>query len=128
MKITHLVASELFFVLLLAGCANIPMDQACRAGIEDNINVLYANGHQLHYHRSLDFAFLLSEAEADELVGNYQSCLHNLSMARINRHSMRITARSRIDYPTQDTYQSNTGSSVNDAEHHAAGHIHHHGH
>jgi hypothetical protein len=127
MKTTHLVASELFFVLLLAGCANTPMDQACRAGIERDINVLSANGHQLQYHRTLDFAFLLSEAEGDELVGDYQSCLHNLSMARVNHHSMRITASSRIDYPTQDTYQNNTGSA-NDAAHHAAGHTHHHGH
>ncbi len=127
MKTTHLVASELFFVLLFAGCANTPMDQACRAGIERDINVLSANGHQLQYHRTPDFAFLLSEAEGDELVGDYQSCLHNLSMARVNRHSMRITGHSSIDYRTQDTYQSNTDSAI-DADHHAAGHTHHHGH
>ncbi len=123
-KSTHLVASELFLVLLLAGCANLPMDKACRAGLESEFNVLDANGHAMQYHRSPDFVFLLSEAEDNELVGDYQSCLNNLKMARNHRHDY---------YATQNTYsqagqnQINRGSA-NDAAHHAAGHTHHHGH
>ena len=133
MKTTHLLASELFLVLLLTGCANLPMDQACRAGIEKGIRVLESNGHQLQYHRTWDFTVLLSAAEDDEMVGDYQSCLHNLSMARINHHSFRIVGPSGNYNGMLNTYswggqnQSN-GGGVNDAAHHAAGHTHHHGH
>ena len=128
MKTTHLVASELFLVFLLAGCANLPMDQACRAGLESELQVFDANGRAMQYHRSPDFVFLLSEAEINELAGDYQSCLSNLKMARNHSH-----AHSGNYYPTQNTYswggqnQSNRGSA-NDAAHHAAGHTHHHGH
>ncbi len=131
MKTTHLVTSELFLVLLLAGCANLPMDQACRAGLEKEVKVLDANSHAMQYHRSPDFVFLLSEAESDELVGDYQSCLNNLKIARADRHQH--TRSSGNYYPTQNTYssagqnQSNRGSA-NDAAHHARGHTHHHGH
>ncbi len=128
MKTTHLVASELFLVFLLAGCANLPMDQACRAGIEKESKVWDANGRELWLHRSPNFISLLSEAEINELAGDYQSCLSNLKMARNHSH-----AHSGNYYPTQNTYswggqnQSNRGSA-NDAAHHAAGHTHHHGH
>ncbi len=131
MKSTHLVASELFLVLWLAGCANLPMDQACRAGLESEFKVYDADDNQMRYHRSPDFVFLLSEAESDELVGDYQSCLNNLKMARVHRHDP--TRSSGNYYPTQNTYswrgqnQINRGST-NDAAHHAAGHTHHHGH
>ena len=125
MKTTHLVASELFLVLLLAGCANLPMDQDCRARLESEFKVFDANGDQMQYHRSPDFVFLLHEAEDDELVGDYQSCLNNIHMARVHRHGP--TSSSGNYYPTQDTYRSNR-VSANDAAHHAAGHTHHHGH
>ncbi len=35
-KTTQLAALEILLVLLLAGCVNLPMDGACRAGIEKN--------------------------------------------------------------------------------------------
>ncbi len=128
MKTTHLVASELFLVFLLVGCANLPMDQACRAGLESELQVFDANGRAMQYHRSPDFVFLLSEAEINELAGDYQSCLSNLKMARNHSHGP-----SGNYYGTQNTYswggqnQSNRGSA-NDAAHHAAGHTQHHGH
>ncbi len=131
MKSTHLVASELFLVLLLAGCANLPMDQDCRAGLESEFKVFDANGPAMQYHRSPDFVFLLHEAEDNELAGDYQSCLNNLHMARVHRHEP--TRSSGNYYPTQNTHswggqnQSNQGSA-NDAAHHAAGHTHYHGH
>ncbi len=131
MKTTHLVASELFLVVLLAGCANLPVGEACRAGLESELKVFDANGRAMRYHRSPDFVFLLSEAEINELAGDYQSCLSNLKMAR--NHSHGTTSYSDSYYPTRNTYslggqnQSNRGSGI-DAAHHAAGHTHHHGH
>ena len=131
MKTTHLLASELSLVLLLTGCANLPMDQACSAGIEKNIRVLETNGHQLKYHRTLDFTVLLSAAEDDELDGDYQSCLRNLRMARINHHSGRVTVANGYNgihnTSSWGGQQSNGGAGI-DAAHHAAGHTHHHGH
>ena len=131
MKTAHLVASELFLVLLLAGCANLPMDQACRAGIETESKVWDANGRELWLHRSPHFISFLSEAEINELAGDYQSCLSNLKMARNHSHG---TTRYNDSYlPTRNTYslggqnQSNRGSGI-DAAHHARGHTHHHGH
>ncbi len=132
MRTTHLVASELFLVLLLAGCANLPMDQDCRAGLENEFEVFDANGGQMRYHRSPDFLSHLSAAMDDELVGDYESCLNNIHMARVHRHG---PTRSGSDFyhPTQNTYSQagqnkiNRGSA-NDAAHHAAGHSHHHGH
>ena len=82
MNATHLVASELMLVLLLAGCAGLPTDQACRAGLEKELEVFSTNGHTRQYHRSPDFVVLLAEAEVNEQNGDYQSCLDNLSMAR----------------------------------------------
>jgi len=131
MKTTHLVASELFLVLLVAGCANLPVDQDCHAGLENEFKVLEAEGRQLRYHRSPDFLVHLSAAVDDELVGDYQSCLNNIHMARVHRHGP--TSSSGNYYPTQNTYsgarqnQSNSGASK-DAAHHAAGHTHHHDH
>ena len=131
MKTAHLVASELFLVLLLAGCANLPMDQACRAGIETESKVWDANGRELWLHRSPHFIFFLSEAEINELDGHYESCLSNLKMARSHSHGP--IGHSVFNRSTQNTYswggqnQSNRGSA-NDAAHHAAGHTHHHGH
>jgi hypothetical protein len=83
MKTAHLVTSELFFIFLLAGCANLPPDEACRAGLEKEREVYSGtNVHTLIYHRSPNFVALLSEAEINELNGDYQSCLNNLSAAR----------------------------------------------
>ena len=121
MKTTHLMASELFLVLWLAGCANLPMDQACRAGLESEFKVLDAHDNQMRYHRSPDFVFLLYEAEDNELAGDYQSCLNNLKMARNHRHAK------QIPYSQVGLNQSNSSESI-DAAHHAAGHTHHHGH
>ena len=134
MKTTRLMASELFLVLLLAGCANLPMDQACRAGLEEESKVLAANGHRLRYHRTPNFPYLLSAAEGSEQIGDYESCLKILRTAHIGRpvHNR----RSGSHFPTQNTYsgagqnqsyQSHGGGSI-DAAHHAAGHTHHHGH
>ncbi len=131
MKTTHLVASALFLGLLLTGCAHLPMDQ-CRAGIEKESKVLDVNGHAMQYHRSPDFAFLLSAAEDDELIGDYQGCLNNLIMVRVV-HKRERTKTSRNFNRTQFSSswgrqdRSNRGSA-NDAAHHAAGHTHHHGH
>ena len=131
MKTTHVVASELFLVLLLAGCANLPPDQACRAGIEKESKVWDDNGNELWLHRSPHFVSLLSEAEINELAGDYESCLSNLKMARSHSHGP--IGHSVFNRSTQNTYswggqnQSNRGSA-NDAAHHAAGHTHHHGH
>ena len=131
MKTANLVASELFLVLLLAGCANLPVDEACRAGLEKDSKVLSSNGHQMQYHRSPDFPLLLSAAERSELAGDYQSCLSILRLARVDRHTYSLS--SGPYYGTQNTYswggqnQSYSGPA-NDAAHHAAGHTHHHGH
>ena len=130
MKTTHLVASELLLVLSLAGCANLPVDEACRAGLEKDSKVLSANGHQMQYHRRPDFPLLLSVAERAELTGDYQSCLSILRLARINRHTYHGSSGNY--YGRQNTYswgRQNAGmGSANDAAHHAAGHTHHHGH
>ncbi len=130
MKTTHLVASELLLVLLLAGCANLPADEACRAGLEKDSKVLSASGHQMQYHRRPDFPLLLSVAERAELAGDYQSCLSILRLARIDRHKYHRSSGNY--YGTQNTYswggQNRVMGSANDAAHHAAGHTHHHGH
>jgi hypothetical protein len=126
MKTTHVVASELFLVLLLAGCANLPMDQACRAGLESEFKVLDANGHAMQYHRSANFVVLLFEADDKELAGDYEGCLHNLEMARVH-HRHEPTYRTPITYSWDGQNQSIRGSA-NDGAHHAAGHTHHHGH
>ena len=130
MKTTHLVASELFLVLLLAGCAIFPADEACRAELEKGSKVLSDNGHQMQYHRRPDYPYLLSVAERSELDGDYQTCLGILKLARINRHTY---GRSSGNYSgTQNMYswagQSFSTGPANDAAHHAAGHTHHHGH
>jgi len=82
MNTTHIVASELFLVSLLAGCANLPPDQACRAGLEYEHEVLDTNGRTLRDYRSPYFAYLLSAAEDTEINGSYESCLSILKMAR----------------------------------------------
>jgi hypothetical protein len=86
MNATHLMASEVILVSLLAGCANVPPDQACRDGLEEEFEVFHANGNRMHYHRSANFAVYLFEAEIDELVGDYESCLDHLAMARYHGH------------------------------------------
>ena len=86
MKSTHLVTLELLLVFLLAGCANLPVDQDCRAGLENEFEVLDANGGQMRYHRSPDFLSHLSAAVDDEQVGDYQSCVNNIHLARVHRH------------------------------------------
>ncbi len=131
MKTTHLVASELFLVLFLAGCANLPIDQACRAGLESELKVLETHGNSMRYHRSPDFVYLLGEAESNEVAGDYQGCLSYLKMARTHRHE-----RTRSDgrnYGTPNIYslpmENPSGEpAINDAAHYAAGHTHHHGH
>ena len=131
MKTTHLVASELLSVLVLAGCASLPPDQACRAGIEQETEVLNENGFQMQHHRSLDFPFFLSLAEGDELVGDYQSCVDNLKMARNHVHEYSGSGGSYYRSPNNYSgSRQSMGSSrmTNDAAHHAAGHTHHHGH
>ena len=127
MKTTHVVASELFLVLLLAGCANLPPDQACRAGLENEYEVLDANGRTLRYHRSPYFAFLLSAAEDTEINGDYQSCLSILKMARNHSHESSGNNWTRTTYSWRGQNQSSRGSGI-DAAHHARGHTHHHGH
>ena len=136
MKTTRLVALELFLVLLLAGCANLRVDQACRAAIEKETKVLAANGHTLRRHRTSSFPLLLSAAENREQVGDYQSCLNVLQMAHIGRPMYRGSLGN--SYRTQSTYSGSTGQNQSyqsyggggstDAAHHAAGHTHHHGH
>ena len=136
MTTTHVVAAELFLGLLLAGCAHLPMDEACRAGIESETKVLDADGNAMYYHRPVDFPYFLSAAEDDELAGDYEGCLNNLKMARVQLHERMRTAH-RIDsmqgngswgtHNQGDRGQNNRGSA-NDAAHHAAGHTHHHGH
>ena len=145
MKTTHIVALELFLVLLLAGCANLPVDQACRAAIEKESKVLAAMGHTLRYHRTPSFPFLLSAAEDREQIGDYQSCLNVLQMAHVGHNPWYIGSSGNY-FPTQSTYRGSNvqnqsyqnynvggggsipGQSGIDAAHHAAGHTHHHGH
>ena len=135
MKTTRLVALELFLVLLLAGCANLRVDQACRAAIEKETKVLAANGHTMRHHRTSSFPLLLSAAESREEVGDYQSCLNVLQMAHIGRPMYRGSSGNY--YRTQSTYSGSSGQNQSyqsyggggsDAAHHAAGHTHHHGH
>ena len=137
MKTTRLVALELFLVLLLAGCANLRVDQACRAAIEKETKVLAANGHTMRHHRTSGFPLLLSAAENREQVGDYQSCLNILQMAHIGRpmyrgssgNYVRIQRTYSQSIPGQSGgYQSYGGGGSIDAAHHAAGHTHHHGH
>ncbi len=136
MKTTRLVALELILVLLLAGCANLRIDQACRAAIEKETKVLAANGHAMRYHRTSSFPVLLSAAENREQVGDYQSCLNILQMAHVSRPlyvgSSGNAFRTRNTYSgssgQNQSYQSYGGGGSTDAAHHAAGHTHHHGH
>jgi len=86
MKSARVVASERFLVLLLAGCANLPPDEACRAGLEKEYEVFDAYGHTRLYHRSPDFAVLLTEAKINEQDGDYQGCLDNLGMVSQNSY------------------------------------------
>ena len=110
------------------------MDQACRASIEKETKVLAANGHRMRYHRTANFSLLLSAAEGNEQIGDYEGCLINLKMAHIGRRTH--AGPSRNSYPTQNTYSGagqnqsyqNYGGGSIDAAHHAAGHTHHHGH
>ena len=69
------------------------MDQDCRAGLESEFEVLDANGRAMRDHRSPDFSFYLSAAADDESVGDYQSCLNNLKMARNHRHDYTAPGR-----------------------------------
>ncbi|MFB3103819.1 MAG: hypothetical protein ACE1ZA_02730, partial [Pseudomonadales bacterium] len=94
--------------------------------------VLAANGHRMRYHRTANFPFLLSAAEGNEQIGNYESCLKNLEMAHIGHRT-----NNRNSYPTQNAYSGagqnqsygrSYGGGSTDAAHHAAGHTHHHGH
>ena len=87
MKTTQLVALELILLLLLAGCANLRVDQACRAGIEKETRVLAANGHTMRYHRGPNFPLLLSVAQDSEQIGDYHNCLGFLRMAHNGRPS-----------------------------------------
>lgn len=137
MKTTHLVASGLFLVLSMAGCANLPMDQACRANIEKETKVLAANGHRMRYHRSANFPALLSAAQDSEQIGDYPGCLNILQMAHVGR-SVHNSASGDYAPSQRQAYSgsSNQGHSRSysggggsiDAAHHAAGHTHHHGH
>ena len=135
MKTTHSMASGLFLVLSMAGCANLPMDQACRANIEKETKVLAANGHRMQYHRSANFPQLLSAAQDSEQIGDYPGCLNILQMAHIGRHNRTSGnyARSQRQAYSGSSNQgysrsySGGGGSI-DAAHHAAGHTHHHGH
>ena len=127
MKTTHVVASELFLVLLLAGCANLPPDQACRAGLESEFKMFFDDYEKMQDHRSPDWFFLIAEAEDNELAGDYQSCLSILKMARNRSHGPSVANSTRTTYSWSGQNHSN-GGRVNDAAHHAAGHTHHHGH
>ena len=131
MKTTHVVTLELFLVLLLAGCASLPMDQACRAGIDKESKVLAANGHRMRLHRSEDFEFLLSAAEDSESVGDYEDCLTLLQMARVDLHPSAQNGyfgHSAQNTNSQSGYRQINSGQSKDASHHAAGHTHHHGH
>ena len=79
MNAPHLVTLELILLSLLAGCSNLPADQACRAGLEKELEVFDANGYLMWNHRSPNFVAFLVEAELDELAGDYQSCVDNLA-------------------------------------------------
>ena len=132
MKTTHLALSGIFLVLALAGCANLPTDQDCRARLESNFKVFDAQGHAMRYHRSPDFVSLLFEAKDYELAGDYQSCLNNLKMAVVSHQHKGATTRRDMDRMQDSSSWNGQGrsyqGSANDAAHHAAGHTHHHGH
>ena len=86
MNTTHLLASEVVLVSLLAGCASLPPDEACRTGLDNEFKVFDENGYIMRNHRSPYFTVYLFEAEENELDGDYQSCLDNLSMAHQHSH------------------------------------------
>lgn len=86
MNATHLVTLESILLSLLAGCSNLPADQACRAGLEKELEVFDANGYLMWNHRSPNFVAFLVEAELDELAGDYQSCVDNLALAHEHGH------------------------------------------
>jgi hypothetical protein len=93
-------------VSLLAGCASLPPDQACRAGIEKESEVLAANGYILKNHRRPDYIAFLSDAEINERSGDYESCLDNLDSAVSHQHArMSIETRS----VNESNRQENTG-------------------
>lgn len=121
MKTIHLVASKLFLVFLLAGCANLPMDQDCLVGLENEFEVLDANGSQMRYHRSPDFLSHLSAAVDDERVGDYQSCLNNLHLARVHRHGPNAT---RDAYSGFGSEQLSNWDYSRDADRDAGSHTH----
>ena len=61
--------------LVLAGCANVPNDQACLAGIEE------AHDSAI----SLDYRYLplyVRSAQSRARVGDYQGCVRYLQLAR----------------------------------------------
>ena len=132
MKTTLLLVSKLLIVMSLAGCASVPLEQACRAGIEKESEGLYGDDQRMDHHPP-SFSLLLSVAEGNELVGDYRSCLENLKTASRHRHNYYTQ---NTNYPTLNStqnsyprprYERNRGASYDQA-HHAAGHAHHHGH
>ena len=120
MKTILVVASGLFLIMLLAACANVPIDVACRAGLDSEFSLLGADDRPAH--RSPNFDSLLFEAQDNELAGDYQSCLNNLKMAHV--HSHQRTPKINLWGEQFPIYSERP----NDAAHHAAGHTHHHGH
>ncbi len=133
-KTTQLAALEILLVLLLAGCVNLPMDGACRAGIEKESEVLYAIDQKMRHRRSTGFYLFVSAPESSELVGDWNSCLENLKMARSFRHGDTVPGRN--SYAATDTAPAPVWhkrskmrpAAAYDAAHHDAGHSHHHGH
>ncbi len=128
-----LVATEVLLVMLLAGCATQPVNEACRAGIEKQSEVLYANVDRIRHDSPTGFSLLLSAAEGSELVGDYHGCVKNLAIAR-SLSNVDIGLYRNDTHP-QDTYpppfrdkKSSSKGPEYDAAHHAAGHTHHHGH
>ena len=137
MKISHLVASEVFLLLLLTGCANLPMDEACRVGIEKEFETLFTDDYRLRLDSPSSSFVSLSAAVGSEQVGDYKGCLKNLNTARRHRrvngyyalnthYSPRNSTQN--SYPQAGRTRSGGGSASYDAAHHAAGHTHHHGH
>jgi hypothetical protein len=111
MNATHLMASEVILVSLLAGCANVPVDQACRDGLQEEFEVFHANGNRMHYHRSANFAVFLFEAEIDEMAGDYQSCVDHLEMARYHGHPGNNYGSSHHGYATNGQNESRQGGA-----------------
>ena len=66
---------------MLTGCAQTPVDQACRAGLEREFTVYEENGYIRQNHRSPQFGIFLARAELDEIDGNFEGCLSNLNRA-----------------------------------------------